>query len=233
MRVTDRDLNPAYPFSANVPSDCIRDWIRENTIEWYASWYVGAAKSVGGAGFRGVLEAGSEARLKTALQTIKWAEARSRIVVDYTQLEHVARSLHKRSARIVFTNGVFDLCHIGHLRLLERARALGDALIVAINSDDSTRTIKGRGRPVIRQFARAQLLASLRFVDTCFIFPETDPTKALEAVRPDVLVKGSEYALRRIVGGTFVSRYGGEVVRIPMVADWSTTSLIRGIQEID
>ena len=125
----------------------------------------------------------------------------------------VVERLRLHDRKIVFTNGVFDLLHVGHLRLLEKARALGDALIVAINSDDSARRIKGAGRPVIPQFARAQALADLRPVSLCFIFPETDPRDLpFRTVRPEVLVKGSEYPLRRIVGARFVSGYGGKVV---------------------
>lgn len=202
-------------------------FIRENAIEWYASWYVGSGPDIG---FRGVLPGASGAEVQRSLSKIRRAEARSGIVVDYGRLARIAEALRRRRKKIVFTNGVFDLLHVGHLGLLERARALGDALIVAINSDDSARGIKGEGRPIIPQFARARLLANLRQVDACFIFPEPDPMKALEAVRPDILVKGSEYDMRRIVGARFVSSYGGKVARIPMVTGWSTSSMIRGIR---
>ncbi|MGO9409444.1 MAG: adenylyltransferase/cytidyltransferase family protein [Spirochaetia bacterium] len=215
------------PFNAWIAADCISSYVRENAIEWYASWLIGSAPDIG---FRGALRGGSPAEVQAALRAIRRAEAHSRIVIDYERLDRVTASLRKRKGRIVFTNGVFDLLHAGHLRLLETARARGDALIVAINSDDSTRAIKGSGRPVVPQFARAGLLSSLRCVDACFIFPEADPGKALETVKPDVLVKGSEYPLRKIVGARFVLSYGGEVVRVPMVAGWSTTSTIRAVQ---
>jgi len=226
VRVADA---PHPSFRVNISPDRIGAWVRENAIEWYASWYIGSGKRVEHIGFQGVLRGGSEARVQSALHEIRRAEARSRIVINYERLQGLTDSLRKRRGRIVFTNGVFDLLHAGHLRLLEAARARGDALIVAINSDGSTRAIKGRGRPVIPQFARAALLASLRCVDACFIFSEANPMKALDAVRPEVLVKGSEYPLRRIVGARFVSSYGGEVVRVPMVAGWSTTSALRDI----
>jgi D-beta-D-heptose 7-phosphate kinase/D-beta-D-heptose 1-phosphate adenosyltransferase len=202
-------------------------FIRENAIEWHASWFIGKASDIG---FRGVLPGGSRIEVQRSLAEIRRSEASSRIVVDYGRLERIAETLHRRRARVVFTNGVFDLLHVGHLGLLEKARALGDALIVAINSDDSTRRIKGTGRPIIPQFARARVLASLRYVDACFIFPEERPVKALQAVRPNILVKGSEYPIRRIVGARFVSGYGGKVVRLPMVEGHSTTSTIRSIQ---
>ena len=208
-------------------NDRTGSFVRENAIEWYASWYVGKGPDLG---FCGVFPGGSEAEVQRALRRIRRAEAASRIVIDYEQLRRRVQKLRRHGRKIVFTNGVFDLLHVGHLRLLEKARALGDALIVAINSDDSARRIKGAGRPVIPQFARAQLLADLRQVSVCFIFPEADPSEVLRAVRPDVLVKGSEYPVRRIVGARFVSGYGGKVVRFPMVEGWSTTSTLRAIR---
>jgi len=228
--VTRGKRRPVFPLDAPfhvwVSSECVGDFVRENAIEWYASWFVGKAPDIG---FRGVLPGGSRESVRAALRHIRRAEAGSRVVVDYERLHSLAKGMRRRTRKIVFTNGVFDLLHVGHLRLLEQARALGDALIVAINSDDSARKIKGPGRPVIPQFARAQLLVSLRPVDACFIFSEANPTRALETVRPDVLVKGSEYPMRRIVGARLVSGYGGRVVRLPMVAGWSTTSTIRAV----
>ena len=215
------------PVAARIPRQCVGSYISENAIEWYASWYVGKAPDIG---FLGVLPRDPRG-IRGALRKIARAEASSRIIVDHDRLSRFVQALRRRrpGARIVLTNGVFDLLHAGHLRLLREARALGDALIVAINSDDSTRSIKGRGRPVIPQFARAQLLAGLRSVDACFIFTEKDPMRVLDIVRPDVLAKGSEYPVSRIVGARWVSGYGGKVVRLPMVTGWSTTSIIRGL----
>ncbi len=215
------------PVAARIPRDCVGSYISENAIEWYASWYVGKAPDIG---FLGVLPRDPRGS-RGALRKIARAEASSRIIVDHERLSRFVQALRRRrpGARIVLTNGVFDLLHAGHLRLLREARALGDALIVAINSDDSTRSIKGRGRPVIPQFARAQLLAGLRPVDACFIFTEKDPMRVLDIVRPDVLAKGSEYPVSRIVGARVVSGYGGKVIRLPMVTGWSTTSIIRGL----
>jgi D-beta-D-heptose 7-phosphate kinase / D-beta-D-heptose 1-phosphate adenosyltransferase len=231
--VTGGDGPRVQPFAptaiTRVPADCVDAYIRENGVEWYASWFIGEAPDMG---FRGVFSAGSDAAVRAALRGIARTETASRIVTGSERLGRLVQTLRRRRARIVFTNGVFDLLHVGHLMLLEQARALGDALIVAINSDDSTRAFKGAGRPVIPQFARAQVLASLRPVDACFIFPESDPLKVLRAVRPDVLVKGSEYSPGRIVGARFVKGYGGEVVRLSMVKGWSTTSLLRDIRTL-
>jgi rfaE bifunctional protein nucleotidyltransferase chain/domain len=217
---------PTPPFSASVAPGCLETYIRENAIEWYASWFIGDAPEIG---FRGVLPGGSQAAVRRALREIRRTEARSRIVIHNDQLRRLVERLRDRGRKIVFTNGVFDLLHVGHLRLLEQARALGDALIVAINSDDSARRLKGAGRPVIPQFARAQLLCSLRHVDACFIFTEDDPMNVIRTVRPDVLVKGSEYPVSRIVGARFVTSYGGRVVPLPMVQGWSTTGTIRSL----
>jgi len=199
-----------------------------NAIELYASWCIGDIPDLG---FKGVLPGGAEDRVSLSLKAIRTAEARSRIIIDYGRLERLAASIRRRGARVVFTNGVFDLMHIGHLRLLEMAKRLGDILIVGINSDDSTRMIKGESRPVVPQFARAKTLSDLRAVDYCCIFTETDPKRILAIVRPDVLAKGSDYSLRRIVGGRYVEGYGGVVVRLPLIDGFSTTSTISRILE--
>ncbi len=221
------DLSRFYRVVPMQPG-CVRPYLEEHSIEWYASWFIGAAPDIG---FRGVLPGGSPAAVRRALARIAREEARSRVIIDPGRLGRMAAGLRERGRRIVFTNGVFDLLHAGHLRLLLGARALGDALIVGINSDDSTRAIKGRGRPVIPQFARAEILSSLRCVDACFIFTETDPVAVLRIIRPDVLAKGSDYPSSRIVGRRYVAGYGGKVARIPVVPGWSTTSTIRGLQQ--
>ena len=199
---------------------------RSNGVELYASWYIGNAPDLG---FRGVLEGGTGREFVRALRAIEKNEAKSRIIVDPDRLGGIVESLRRRGARIVFTNGIFDLVHVGHLRLLEKARRLGDVLIVGMNSDDSTRKLKGSSRPVVPQFARAETLISLRAVDYCFIFVENDPKRVLAIVRPEVLAKGSDYPLRRVVGARFVAGYGGSVVRLPLVEGFSTTSTIRRI----
>jgi D-beta-D-heptose 7-phosphate kinase/D-beta-D-heptose 1-phosphate adenosyltransferase len=165
-----------------------------------------------------------------ALSAIHRAEEASRIIVEPERLVRVAEAARRGGRRIVFTNGVFDLVHLGHLRLLEQARRLGDILIVGINSDDSTRRIKGAGRPVVPQFARAEHLVRLRAVDWCVIFTEDDPRRLLSLLRPDVLAKGSDYRLSGVVGARLVSSWGGRVVRVPIVEGLSTTATISGIR---
>ena len=131
--------------------------------------------------------------------------------------------------RVVFTNGCFDLLHRGHIRYLEQARALGDLLVVAINSDASVRRLKGRGRPVVPAEERAEVLASLAAVDLVLVFEEPDPARVIRAVRPDVLVKGGDWPVSQIVGADFVRSCGGTVRSLPYVDGASTTSLIHRI----
>jgi len=131
--------------------------------------------------------------------------------------------------RVVFTNGCFDLLHRGHTRYLEQARALGDLLVVAVNSDASVRQLKGAGRPVIPAAERAEVLASLAAVDLVLIFDDLDPGRVIRAVRPDVLVKGGDWPVDQIVGADFVQSTGGKVRSLPYVKGASTSELIRRV----
>ncbi|HEX4628891.1 MAG TPA: adenylyltransferase/cytidyltransferase family protein, partial [Gemmatimonadales bacterium] len=129
--------------------------------------------------------------------------------------------------RVVFTNGVFDVLHVGHVTLLEAARAEGDALFVAVNSDRSARQLaKGSDRPLVTEAERARLVAALGCVDCVVLFDETTPLALIEQLRPDVLVKGADYARDAIVGADQVEGWGGRVVRVPLVPGRSTTELI-------
>ncbi len=132
---------------------------------------------------------------------------------------------------VVFTNGVFDLLHVGHVRYLEEARALGDALIVGLNSDVSARTIKGQDRPLIPQDERAELLAALRWVDAVVLFDEPTADATIEALKPDVYVKGGDYAQEGPPEAPTVRRYGGEVRTLQLVQGRSTTDLIETIRQ--
>ncbi len=134
--------------------------------------------------------------------------------------------------KIVFTNGCFDILHIGHSRYLQEARRLGDYLIVAVNSDRSVRAIKGPERPVMNQDERAEMLAALGFVDAVIIFDEETPLKAIEYLTPDVLVKGGDWRPEDIVGGDVVLAAGGEVRSIVFVEGASTTEIIKKIIDI-
>ncbi|MBW8773442.1 MAG: D-glycero-beta-D-manno-heptose 1-phosphate adenylyltransferase [Gemmatimonadetes bacterium] len=129
--------------------------------------------------------------------------------------------------KVVFTNGVFDLLHPGHVELLERARAEGDLLVVGVNTDASVRRLgKGTDRPIVPEGARARVLAGLAAVDCVVLFDEDTPLEVITALAPDVLVKGADYTLDRIVGADVVQGRGGRVVRVPIVAGFSTTSII-------
>lgn len=131
---------------------------------------------------------------------------------------------------IVFTNGVFDILHAGHIRYLETARAFGDVLIVAVNADASVRGIKGPARPINPEHERAELLASLAFVDAVVIFAEETPAEIIEAVQPDVLVKGADWALDAIVGRETVERRGGRVERVKVEDGLSTSAIIEKVR---
>ena len=130
-------------------------------------------------------------------------------------------------ASIVFTNGVFDLLHPGHIRYLRDARALGGRLVVGVNSDRSTRALaKGADRPVTPEFERAEILAALEAVDAVVIFDEPTPAEIIRAVQPDVLVKGADWAADAIVGRDTVEARGGKVVRVRVEEGWSTTRIV-------
>ena len=135
----------------------------------------------------------------------------------------------RRAARgaVVFTNGVFDLLHVGHVALLEAARAEGDALVVGLNSDASVRRLgKGADRPVVPEQERMRLVAALACVDVVVAFDDPTPLALIEALRPDVLVKGADYAHDQIVGAEAVVSWGGRVVRVPLMAGHSTSALL-------
>ena len=135
------------------------------------------------------------------------------------------------SGQVVFTNGVFDLLHPGHVDLLEAARREGAALIVGLNTDASARRLaKGPGRPVVAEAARARVLAALAAVDCVVPFDEDTPLDLIRALEPDVLVKGADYARPDIVGGDFVEGRGGRVVRVPLLSGFSTTALVERLR---
>lgn len=167
---------------------------------------------------------------------VSWAEIQaaqatsspiaSKLMTHEVAAERIAAA-QQRGETVVLTNGCFDLLHAGHVRLLQQAAALGDRLVVAINSDDSVRRLKGETRPFISQDQRAEMLAALECVSLVVMFDEDTPAELLQQLRPDVLVKGSEYAVEKIVGGEFVTSYGGRVVTVPMVPGLSTTQVAR------
>jgi D-beta-D-heptose 7-phosphate kinase/D-beta-D-heptose 1-phosphate adenosyltransferase len=134
--------------------------------------------------------------------------------------------LRAEPCRVIFTNGVFDILHAGHVTYLEEARALGDVLVVGLNSDDSVRRLKGPTRPVNTQEDRARVLGALRCVDHVIVFDDDTPLAVITALIPDVLVKGGDYTRDTVVGADVVEHYGGSVVIIPLLEGRSTTSII-------
>ena len=146
------------------------------------------------------------------------------------QIVALVDRLRAEGKTIVFTNGVFDLLHPGHLRYLQRARALGDALVVGINSDRSARANKGSDRPITPDSERAELVGSLKCVDAVVIFDEDTPHALIAAVQPDILVKGADWAEDAIVGRDVVEARGGKVVRVAVEPGYSTTAIIERIK---
>ena len=154
-------------------------------------------------------------------------------IVTSTQLVPILEQARAQNQRIVFTNGCFDLMHIGHTRYLQEANALGHLLVVGVNSDASVRSLdKGSDRPIVPEDQRAEVLAALECVDYVVIFPEPDPGKLIADLQPDVLVKGGDWAIDKIVGREIVESHGGIVKTIPLVPGMSTTALLHRIRSI-
>ena len=151
-------------------------------------------------------------------------------VLDRNSLKEKVDTLRKEGKVVVFTNGCFDLIHIGYIRLLQKAREQGDCLVVAVNSDRSVQQIKGPDRPQIPEEERAEVLAAFGCVDWVTIFDELDPLVLIQLLKPDVLVKGSDWPEEKIVGASEVKEAGGKVVRVQLVPGISTTALIQKIR---
>lgn len=146
-------------------------------------------------------------------------------------MEDAIRWRGSQSGSVVFTNGVFDLLHVGHVTLLEQARALGSVLIVGVNSDASVRRLsKGVERPLVPADDRARVVAALAIVDCVVVFDEDTPLEMIRALKPDVLVKGADYEHSQIVGATDVEGWGGRVVRVPLVPNQSTSALVQRLR---
>ena len=154
--------------------------------------------------------------LKTAVETRRW-------IAD----------LQRQNRRVVFTNGVFDLLHPGHIRYLSAARQRGDALVVGINSDRSVRANKGSGRPIVPEDERAEIVGALASVDAVVIFDDETPHELIATLQPDVLVKGADWAADAIVGRDLVEGRGGRVDRMPVEAGYSTSAIIQKIRNVD
>ena len=152
-------------------------------------------------------------------------------IVSQDELIQVTAREKSGGRRVVFTNGCFDLLHPGHVRCLAEARALGDVLIVAVNSDRSVRGNKGPERPLVAEQDRAEVLAALACVDYVTIFDELTPRELISRVLPSVLVKGADWALEQVAGREEVEAAGGRVVSVPMAAGYSTTNLVQRIRD--
>ena len=148
-------------------------------------------------------------------------------IVDRSILAERAAQWRSRGEKIVFTNGCFDLLHVGHITLLEDARRMGDRLVLGINSDASVQRLKGPARPIVGQHERARILAALASTDAIVIFEEDTPFETIETLRPDVLVKGGDYTEARVVGAELVRSWGGRIAIVPTVAGFSTTNIVK------
>ncbi len=147
-------------------------------------------------------------------------------IVPFDQIESLFTDSFRKTHKLVFTNGCFDVLHRGHIYYLSRAREFGDLLVLGLNSDESVSRLKGPGRPVNQQQARAEVLGGLAFVDHIVIFPEDTPLNLINAVKPHVLIKGGDYKAYEIVGYEQVRSWGGKVKTIPLLEGYSSTSII-------
>ena len=153
-------------------------------------------------------------------------------IVDKQALLEARGKMKQAGKQLVFTNGCFDLIHAGHVRYLAQARALGDVLVVALNSDRSVRALKGEGRPILSEQERAEVIAALEAVDYVIVFDEETPRELIAALLPDVLVKGGDWPLDQIVGRDEVEAAGGKVLSLPYVEGSSTTEIIERIKSL-
>ncbi|MFH1355078.1 MAG: D-glycero-beta-D-manno-heptose 1-phosphate adenylyltransferase [Candidatus Omnitrophota bacterium] len=151
-------------------------------------------------------------------------------IISLVELSRIRNELKKR--KLVFTNGCFDLLHFGHVKYLEEAKAKGDVLVVAVNSDSSIRKIKGKGRPITQEKDRLGVIAGLESVDYVVKFNQSTPLKVIQKLKPDILVKGADWNQESIVGADFVRSYRGRVCRIKLLNGRSTTNLIKKIGKI-
>ncbi len=148
-------------------------------------------------------------------------------IVDFSKIKDLVSIWKTEGNSIVFTNGCFDVLHYGHVSYLAEASDLGDKMIIGLNSDSSVRRLKGETRPINGQHERAVLLAALQFVDAVVIFDEDTPEILIKTIEPDFLVKGGDYTINTIVGANFVMSYGGKVITIPLVENFSSSSIIK------
>ena len=156
----------------------------------------------------------------------------SKIVSIEKAIQQIA-SWKSNNEQIVFSNGCFDILHLGHVDYLEKARAKGDRLVLGLNTDQSVSRIKGPSRPIVDQNSRARIMAALQFVDLVILFDEETPKQLIESIKPDILVKGNDYDISNIVGADFVIKNGGKVETIELTSGFSSTNVIKKIQTLN
>ncbi len=153
-------------------------------------------------------------------------------ITDLESLLNQVASWKSSGLKVVFTNGCFDIIHLGHIDYLEKASNLGDKMIVALNTDASVANLKGPQRPVVNEEARTRMMAAFEFVDAVLLFNEETPLRLIEAIKPDILVKGSDYLTENIVGAEIVMKNGGKVETVDLVEGYSTTNIIEKIKKL-
>jgi len=153
-------------------------------------------------------------------------------IMERDALRKKLEDLRKKGKKIAFTNGCFDILHVGHVRYLRKARKTADLLVLALNSDSSVRSIKGAQRPLVNEKERAEILAALEFVDFVTIFKESTPLKLIKYLKPDILIKGGDWPEENVVGREEVKKWGGYVEIIPEVKGKSTTNIVEKIKHI-
>ena len=161
------------------------------------------------------------------------SEALQKINNKIFNLQNLMKKIEKwrsENKKIVFTNGCFDLIHLGHIEILARSSDFGDKLIIGVNSDLSIKKLKGKNRPIIEESSRIKQLSALEFVDAVVLFDEDTPLKLIETIKPDVITKGGDYTAKNIVGNEVVSQKNGEVIIIPLTRGYSTTSILNKIK---
>ena len=153
-------------------------------------------------------------------------------ILERNALKDKLEGLRKKGKKIAFTNGCFDILHVGHVRYLREAKKTADVLVLALNSDSSVRSIKGEKRPLMNEKERAEILAALEFVDFVTIFPELTPLELINYLKPDILIKGGDWPEEKVVGREEIKKWGGRVAIIPEVEGKSTTNIVEKIKKL-
>jgi D-glycero-beta-D-manno-heptose 1-phosphate adenylyltransferase len=153
-------------------------------------------------------------------------------IMSREEAQKSVENWQKEGKKVIFTNGCFDIVHLGHIDYLEKARNLGDKLVLGLNTDASVNQLKGETRPVVNEYARSRMMAAFEFVDVVVLFSEPTPKELIAGISPDILVKGDDYTVENIVGADFVLAKGGEVKTISLVKGYSTTALIEKIKRL-